>query len=77
MDAIIWHPARIADGQVDDVRATFTPEQAVELILDVMRNGWNKTTVAAQLDEAHVADQIEVYQYHDDGTVEFGLALLP
>ena len=76
VDAIIWHPARIPDELLDDVRARFTPEQAVELVLDVMRNAWNKTTVAAQLDEAHVADQIEVYQYHDDGTVEFGLALL-
>jgi alkylhydroperoxidase family enzyme len=73
VDAMLWYPARIPDDVLDGVRANFTPAQAVEIVLDVMRNAWNKTTVAAQLDEAHVADGIEVYQYHDDGTVEFAL----
>lgn len=73
VDAILWHPARIPDEVLDGVRETFTPAQAVEMVLDVMRNAWNKTTVAAELDEAHVADGTEVYEYHDDGTVEFTL----
>jgi alkylhydroperoxidase family enzyme len=73
VDAMIWHPARIEEDVLDAVRTHFTPAQAVEIVLDVMRNAWNKTTVAAQLDEAHVTDGVEVYQYHDDGTVEFAL----
>jgi hypothetical protein len=74
VDAMLWHPARIPAEVVAGVREHFTPAQAVEIVLDVMRNAWNKTTVAALLDEAHVTDGVEVYQYHDDGTVEFALA---
>jgi hypothetical protein len=73
VDAMLWYPARIPGEVLDGVRANFTPAQGVELVLDVMRNAWNKTTVAAQLDEAHVADGTEVYEYHDDGTVDFDL----
>jgi len=60
---------------LDAVREHFTPAEAVELVLDVMRNSWNKTTVAAELDEAHVTEGVEVYEYYDDGTMEFGLAV--
>jgi AhpD family alkylhydroperoxidase len=71
VDGILWSPGRIPGQVVDDVRAQFTPAEAVELVLDVMRNSWNKTTVTAQMDEAHVTDGLEVYEYHDDGTLEF------
>jgi hypothetical protein len=73
VDAMLWTPARIPVATVDAVREHFTPAQAVELVLDVMRNAWNKTTVAAGLDAAHVADGVEIYEYHDDGRVEFAL----
>lgn len=71
VDAVLWSPARIPQHVVDDVRQRFPPDQAVELVLDVMRDSWNKTTVAAQLDEAHVTDGVELYEYLDDGTLEF------
>lgn len=73
VDAMLWHPARIDEAVVERVRALFTSSQAVEIVLDVMRNAWNKTTVAAELDAAHVTGGIEVYEYRDDGTVQFGL----
>jgi AhpD family alkylhydroperoxidase len=71
VDGILWSPARIPEPVVEAVRAHFPPAQAVEIVLDVMRNSWNKTTVAALLDEAHVTHGTEVYEYHDDGTLEF------
>ena len=71
VDGMLWSPARIPDRVVDDVRAHYSPAEAVELVLDVMRNSWNKTTVAAQMDEAHVTEGVELYEYHDDGTLEF------
>jgi AhpD family alkylhydroperoxidase len=71
VDGILWFPARIPDDVVEGVRRHFSPARAVELVLDVMRNSWNKTTVTARLDEAHVADGVELYEYHDDGTLEF------
>lgn len=74
VDAMLWYPARMPEEVLDGIRREFTPAQAVELVLDVMRNAWNKTTVAAVMDEAHVADGVEVYEYRDDGTTRFGLA---
>ena len=71
VDAVIWCPARIPHHVVDDVRQQFRPDQAVEIVLDVMRNAWNKTTVAAQLDAPRVTDGVELYEYLDDGTLEF------
>lgn len=73
VDGMLWSPGRLPEDAIDAVRLHFTPAQAVELVLDVMRNAWNKTTVAAQLDQANVTDGIEVYEYHDDGTIEFVL----
>ncbi|RNL62902.1 carboxymuconolactone decarboxylase family protein [Nocardioides marmoriginsengisoli] len=74
VDAIIWTPARVPDEVLDAVRAKFEPAQAVEIVLDVMRNAWNKTTVAVELDEPHVVGGVEVYQAQDDGSFEFGLS---
>jgi AhpD family alkylhydroperoxidase len=71
VDGILWFPARIPEPVVEAVRGHFAPAQAVEIVLDVMRNSWNKTTVAAVLDEAHVSEGVELYEYHDDGTLEF------
>jgi len=71
VDGMLWTPGRIPEQVIADVRRHFPPAQAVELVLDVMRNSWNKTTVAAVMDEAHVSEGFELYEYHDDGTLEF------
>jgi len=42
VDSIIWTSARTDNSAVAAVRAQFTPTQAVEIVLDVMRNAWNK-----------------------------------
>ena len=70
-DAIIWQPARIPEAVIDDVRAIFRPAQAVEIVLDVMRNAWNKTMVTVALDEPNVASGFQVYEFNADGTLEF------
>lgn len=73
VDALIWIPARLPEQLLTDVRAAFDARRAVELVLDVMKNAWNKTLVAVGQDAARVTDGYEVYQYHDDGSIEFGL----
>ena len=70
-DAIIWQPARIPERVVDDVRASLRPAQAVELVLDVMRNAWNKTMVTVAVDEPNVASGFQVYEFNADGTLDF------
>ena len=52
VDAIIWHPEDIGDDVVADVRAHLAPEQAVEVVLDVIRNATNKIAVALGADAA-------------------------
>ena len=72
-DGMIWTPGRLGPDVVADVRSQFTPVQAVELVLDVMRNAANKIAVALGADEAHVTEGIEVYEIDADGTTRYGL----
>jgi len=73
-DALIWTPAHLVDAVVADIRARFTPAQAVELVLDVMRNAGNKIAVALGADDPNVTDGIEIYDINPDGTLTYGLS---
>lgn len=70
-DAMIWRPADIEDRVVDDVHRHFRPSEAVELVLDVMRNAANKIAVALAADAARVTEGTEVYDIDEDGTMRF------
>jgi len=72
-DAMIWHPAHLDEAMLDEVRAHFGPAEAVEIVLDVMRNAGNKIAVALAADGAHVSEGIEVYDVDPEGTVHYGL----
>lgn len=72
-DAIIWQPGDLADELVDDVRRHFAPDQAVELVLDVMRNAANKIAVAFGADDPHVTEGVEIYEIDHDGVAHYGL----
>ncbi len=61
VDAMIWTPSAIPPGVVDGVREHFTPTEAVDLVLNVMRNAANKIAVALRADGANVADGVEIY----------------
>ncbi|MFC9516755.1 carboxymuconolactone decarboxylase family protein [Nocardiaceae bacterium NPDC056970] len=74
-DALIWQPAHLDPQVVADVRTHFSPAEAVELVIDLMRNACNKIAVSTGTDGANVADGIEVYDVNPDGSVDFGLAL--
>ncbi|MBM4524088.1 carboxymuconolactone decarboxylase family protein [Rhodococcus hoagii] len=74
-DALIWQPARIDPQVVADVRTHFSPAEAVELVIDLLRNACNKIAVSTGTDGANVAEGIEVYDVNPDGSVDFGLAL--
>ncbi|WP_420880812.1 carboxymuconolactone decarboxylase family protein [Rhodococcus sp. (in: high G+C Gram-positive bacteria)] len=74
-DALVWQPGRLDPEVVADVRTHFSPAEAVELVIDMMRNACNKIAVSTGTDGANVADGIEVYDVNPDGSVDFGLAL--
>jgi alkylhydroperoxidase family enzyme len=73
-DALIWQPAAFPAGLVDEVRRTFSPAEALEIVLDVVRNAANKVAVALQADQAVVASGVEFFALEADGSLKYGLA---
>jgi alkylhydroperoxidase family enzyme len=69
VDAIIWTPHGIPAEVVEAVRAQLTPAQAVEVVLDVIRNAANKIAVALRADAAEVADGVQLFTTASDGTL--------
>jgi alkylhydroperoxidase family enzyme len=72
-DALIWQPAQYPAGLVEQVRATFSPAEALEIVLDVVRNAANKVAVALQADQAVVASGVEFFALESDGSLKYGL----
>jgi alkylhydroperoxidase family enzyme len=70
VDALIWTPSSV-DESAADVLEHFSPEQALEITLDVMRNGTNKIAVALGGDTPRVADGVEHYLLGVDGQPVF------
>jgi alkylhydroperoxidase family enzyme len=73
-DALIWTPADVGEDVLSGVRAHFAPAQAVELVLDLMRNAGNKIAVALAADAPNVSEGVEIYDIGPDGTLTQGLA---
>lgn len=71
-DAIIWQPAYIAEDVLEGIRAHFTPAEAVELVLDVMRNSSQKAAVGLGSDAAPT-DGVQVYDIDETGAMHMGL----
>jgi len=69
VDAMIWTPMDIPDAVVADVRAHLVPEQAVEVVLDVIRNAANKIAVALGADEPEVTEGVQLFVTDADGVV--------
>ena len=72
---MIWQPAAYPAELAEQVRAEFTPIEAVEIVLDVMRNAANKIAVAFRADGAHVTEGVEYYDVDDDGQLVYGLTI--
>ncbi len=69
VDLLVTQPSEIDADLVQRTRASFTPGEIVELILDVARNAANKIAVAFAADAANVVDGIEFYDIDADGEV--------
>jgi alkylhydroperoxidase family enzyme len=66
-DALIWSPSRIEAAVAADVLQHFSPAQARELTLDVMRNASNKIAVALRADAPRVEQGTSLYTIDADG----------
>ncbi|MGE3619831.1 MAG: carboxymuconolactone decarboxylase family protein [Acidimicrobiia bacterium] len=69
VDAVLWQPADVGDDRVAEVRAAFTPAEATELVLFVLRCAWAKVTVSLGRDAARVTEGVEMYDV-DEATGE-------
>ncbi len=72
-DAVIWQPAAYPPTLVKQVRDTFTPQETIEIVLDVVRNAANKVAVALQADQAVVSVGVEYFSVASDGRLAYGL----
>ncbi len=66
-DAIIWTPSAVPEAVVTRVREHLTDEQAVEVVLDVIRNATNKIAVAMGTDEPEVTEGVQLFTTDADG----------
>lgn len=70
-DAIVTEPGSVDGTLAGQVHRWFTPAQAVEVVLDVMRNSGQKIAVALAADDPHVASGIEQFEITSRGDVEY------
>jgi len=68
-DALVTQPSSIGAALAADVRARFSTEEIVEIVLDVARNAANKIAVALGADAPVVTDGIEYYDIDASGEV--------
>jgi len=68
-DALIQTPYDVPAEVVDAVREHLSPEQTVEVVLDVMRNAANKIAVAFGADAATVTEGVELFTTDADGNL--------
>ena len=68
-DAIIWTPSAVPDEVVARVREHLTDEQAVEVVLDVIRNATNKIAVALDADAPEVTEGVQLFTTDSDGVL--------
>ncbi len=73
-DAIVWQPASFPAGLVEQVQAQFSSAEALEIVLDVVRNASNKIAVALGVDQANVTEGVEYFDLQPDGSLVYGLS---
>ena len=73
VDAMLWTPAAWPNGLAEQVHEHLGPDAAIELVLDVARNGANRIAVALGADAATVTDGVEWFATDADGELTYGL----
>ena len=72
-DAMLWQPTSYPPGLVEQVHASFSADESLEIVLDVARNAANKIAVAFGADQANVAEGVEFYDVDERGELIYGL----
>jgi alkylhydroperoxidase family enzyme len=72
-DAILLHPADFSLQLLGEVRQSFTPSEAIELVVLVAHNAANKIAVALAADAPTVASGVEYFDVTSDGKYRYQL----
>jgi alkylhydroperoxidase family enzyme len=75
VDAIIWQPGHVPEAAIAAIRTHFTAAEAVELVLDIMRNSSQKNAVALGADAPFI-DGVQRYDIDEEGNMHFGEAMV-
>jgi alkylhydroperoxidase family enzyme len=68
-DAVISTPSAVPDDVLTRVREHLSDEQAVEVVLDVIRNATDKIAVALGTDEPEVTEGVQLFVTDADGVL--------
>jgi alkylhydroperoxidase family enzyme len=66
-DAMMTQPTSLPDEALAELREHFTPEQLIELTLDIMKWNYQKTAVALGVDEPVRTDQLSDLVFDEAG----------
>jgi alkylhydroperoxidase family enzyme len=69
VDAMIWTPDALPADVIDEVHAQLDPAQAVEVVLDVVRNASNKIAVALGSDVPEITEGVQLFRTDADGVL--------
>jgi len=69
VDAMIWNPTAIPEDVVTAVRTHLTDEEAIEVVLDEVRNSANKIAVALGADAPEVSEGVQLFVTDADGVL--------
>jgi alkylhydroperoxidase family enzyme len=73
VDAMLWQPLAYPPELTAELSSRFSPDEIVEIVLDVARNAANKIAVAFAADTPKVSEGVELYDIDERGDVIFGL----
>jgi alkylhydroperoxidase family enzyme len=71
VDAMLWQPRAYPTQLIAELDACFSPDEIVEIVLDVARNAANKIAVAFAADAPNVSEGVELYDIDARGEVVF------
>ena len=74
VDAVLFRCSDFPTGLGEELRAHWSDEQIVEILLDVTRNALNKFAVAMGVDGVGVGEGIGYYDTDERGEMVYGLA---
>lgn len=71
-DKIITQPTEIGPELAGQVRSWFTPDETMEMVLDILRNSAQKVAVSMDADAPNVTEGFDFYDIDSQGEVLFG-----